>query len=79
MGFVDFSINGVASHNVTVLGEVWVRACSSRDRVHRNLSSVRDLFIVKDDSVENGSEGGAVLVARRDHVLEGEESTDSPG
>jgi hypothetical protein len=60
LGFADYSIHGVASHDVTVLGELWVRTSSSRERFHRNLPGGSDLFVVGDYSVKNGSEVGAL-------------------
>jgi hypothetical protein len=63
LGFVDLSIHGVASHDVTLLGELWVRNCSSRERAHRNLPGGRGLFVVRDDSVKYGSEVGVLSVA----------------
>jgi len=71
--------NGVARPDVTVLGELWVRACSSRERANRNWPGERDVFVAGDDSVKNGSEFGALPVARCDDVLEGQESEDRPG
>jgi len=47
LGFADFSIHGVASRDVTLLGYLWVR-------------TERNLFVVGDDSVKNGSEVGAL-------------------